>query len=436
MAQRLTYRRRLSYRTESNKVKVVKTPGGKLVYQYVGKRGQVPKCGECGTQLAGIKCLKSFELKNVAKCHRTVDRAYGGSKCARCVRTRIVRAFLIEEQKTAKLVYKKQQKEKKTKVTKESKISAKSEFFRMLLTNGMRETTQQEITIPNVPVDIFFEVLLFLYTSGMSIHTDTLNRTFLSNELYMKEINVFQSTMEWIKSNLCGDYSSLENKQTLNEMFQSIRFPIMEYEELITQVEPTMIVPPMLLLEAYRYLSKPKMFPLEENLLSNLRLQPRKRLDPPLTPGADVYSILCPDHQKCSSVSWTITNFSTIKMQKHVSNAFEIMGLKWKMWAYPAGEAKHSDSFSVYLEAIRVKEKESYDFLRNTTFFFALVNQRNKTLSKHYPSSPNVLFNYEKSVWGNGLIELKQLYDPSLGYMDNDSVCIQLHILECIALEG
>ena len=33
MVQRLTYRRRLAYNTASNGRKIVKTPGGKLVYQ-------------------------------------------------------------------------------------------------------------------------------------------------------------------------------------------------------------------------------------------------------------------------------------------------------------------------------------------------------------------------------------------------------------------
>lgn len=37
MVQRLTYRRRLSYNTASNNRKIVKTPGGKLVYQNIGK---------------------------------------------------------------------------------------------------------------------------------------------------------------------------------------------------------------------------------------------------------------------------------------------------------------------------------------------------------------------------------------------------------------
>ena len=38
MVQRLTYRRNLSYNTSSNGRKIVKTPGGKLVYQRVAKK--------------------------------------------------------------------------------------------------------------------------------------------------------------------------------------------------------------------------------------------------------------------------------------------------------------------------------------------------------------------------------------------------------------
>jgi len=50
----------------------------------------------------------------VSKPTKTVQRAYGGSRCANCVRDRIVRAFLIEEQKIVKRVLKEQgQSEKK-----------------------------------------------------------------------------------------------------------------------------------------------------------------------------------------------------------------------------------------------------------------------------------------------------------------------------------
>lgn len=32
----------------------VKTPGGNLVVQYLSKKSQQPKCGDCGVELAGV----------------------------------------------------------------------------------------------------------------------------------------------------------------------------------------------------------------------------------------------------------------------------------------------------------------------------------------------------------------------------------------------
>jgi large subunit ribosomal protein L34e len=76
MAQRLTYRRRCSYNTRSNRVRAVKTPGkywkkmkqimvyssfyigGKLVYQYEKKPVKAPRCGDCGEALAGVSWNK------------------------------------------------------------------------------------------------------------------------------------------------------------------------------------------------------------------------------------------------------------------------------------------------------------------------------------------------------------------------------------------
>ncbi|KAI7869067.1 60S ribosomal protein L34-B [Spinellus fusiger] len=108
MVQRVTYRRRLSYNTRSNRVHVVKTPGANLVYHYEKKPVKAPRCGDCGDALAGIKALRARQFSNVSKSNKNVSRAYGGSRCAHCVRNRIVRAFLIEEQKIVKRVLKSQ----------------------------------------------------------------------------------------------------------------------------------------------------------------------------------------------------------------------------------------------------------------------------------------------------------------------------------------
>ena len=54
MVQRLTYRRRHSYATKSNKVRKVKTPGGVLTLHKVAKKSAAIKCGDCGNALQGV----------------------------------------------------------------------------------------------------------------------------------------------------------------------------------------------------------------------------------------------------------------------------------------------------------------------------------------------------------------------------------------------
>merc|ERR1711894_791597 len=106
---RLVLRRRLSYNTKSNSRRISKTPGGKLVYLYTKKAGTTPKCGDCKEKLRGVKSVRPKVLATLSRTKKTVSRAYGGSRCAKCVRERIVRAFLIEEQKLVVRVLRAQQ---------------------------------------------------------------------------------------------------------------------------------------------------------------------------------------------------------------------------------------------------------------------------------------------------------------------------------------
>jgi ribosomal protein L34E len=68
---------------------------------------------DCGTKLAGVPALRPREYATVSRPKKTVQRAYGGSRCANCVQDRIVRAFLIEEQKVVKKVLKESQQKKR-----------------------------------------------------------------------------------------------------------------------------------------------------------------------------------------------------------------------------------------------------------------------------------------------------------------------------------
>mmetsp|Transcript_30926 Transcript_30926/g.67849 ORF Transcript_30926/g.67849 Transcript_30926/m.67849 type:complete len:114 (+) Transcript_30926:95-436(+) len=99
---RVTRVGRHPYNTKSKKATPIRTPGGKLVSQTITKKSKGPRCSDCKTSLPGIKHLKSSAYRNLKKREKTVTRAYGGSTCAGCVRMRIVRAFLLEEQKAVK----------------------------------------------------------------------------------------------------------------------------------------------------------------------------------------------------------------------------------------------------------------------------------------------------------------------------------------------
>merc|ERR1712154_699923 len=99
---RVTYRRRHCYNTKSNKIQVVKTPGGKLTVHYRTKSAKGPRCGDCGIVLPGIAHLRPKEYSRIPRRQKSVSRAYGGRRCGGCVRQRILRAFLVEENREAK----------------------------------------------------------------------------------------------------------------------------------------------------------------------------------------------------------------------------------------------------------------------------------------------------------------------------------------------
>mmetsp|Transcript_23676 Transcript_23676/g.42970 ORF Transcript_23676/g.42970 Transcript_23676/m.42970 type:complete len:133 (-) Transcript_23676:58-456(-) len=126
MVQRLTYRRRNSYRTKGNKIHAVRTPGGVLSAHYIPKSSSIPKCGDCGNQLHGIPAVRPKEYRTLKKRQRSVSRAYGGSRCFACVRDRIVRAFLVEEQKLVKAMRVQREKVLAAKAKKAAKGNKKS----------------------------------------------------------------------------------------------------------------------------------------------------------------------------------------------------------------------------------------------------------------------------------------------------------------------
>ena len=90
--RRVTYKRRASYRTASNKFRIVRTPGGRLAIQYVQKKSKTIK-----KKMNGLKSGRPADLKRMSYRFRTVSRPYGGVLTHEDVKLRIMRAFMTEE---------------------------------------------------------------------------------------------------------------------------------------------------------------------------------------------------------------------------------------------------------------------------------------------------------------------------------------------------
>eukprot|EP00830_Metopus_es_P013198 TRINITY_DN316_c0_g1_i3.p1 TRINITY_DN316_c0_g1~~TRINITY_DN316_c0_g1_i3.p1 ORF type:complete len:143 (-),score=32.40 TRINITY_DN316_c0_g1_i3:8-436(-) len=121
--RRVHYRRKHTYRTASNKIRVVKTPGGQLTVQYRRKIAKGQVCGDTGAKLNGLPHLGPKAFKRLSKVKRAVSRPYGGSRSGEAVKTRIVRAFLLEELKELKKM--KTVKDQKKKGKKKEKVAKK-----------------------------------------------------------------------------------------------------------------------------------------------------------------------------------------------------------------------------------------------------------------------------------------------------------------------
>ena len=67
---------------------------------------QEGRTGVLTTYFQQIPALRPRQYATISRPKKTVQRAYGGSRCANCVKDRVVRAFLIEEQKIVKKVMK------------------------------------------------------------------------------------------------------------------------------------------------------------------------------------------------------------------------------------------------------------------------------------------------------------------------------------------
>ncbi|CDJ50122.1 ribosomal RNA large subunit methyltransferase J, putative [Eimeria brunetti] len=81
--------------------------------------------GDAAGPMLAIPARRPPQFRLLKKRERTVNRAYGGTRCHSCVREKVLRAFLVEEQKCVKQVLQVKERQKRDEVKTESKKGKK-----------------------------------------------------------------------------------------------------------------------------------------------------------------------------------------------------------------------------------------------------------------------------------------------------------------------
>ena len=101
---RVAKRTSFSYSTNSNKIRVIRTPGNNLNSLKLKKKKSSRFCPIFTQKIKGVSCPGSRRYNSSSKKSKTVSRAYGGCLSLQAIRQNITKSFLIEEKKLAKKV--------------------------------------------------------------------------------------------------------------------------------------------------------------------------------------------------------------------------------------------------------------------------------------------------------------------------------------------
>jgi large subunit ribosomal protein L34e len=102
-SNRVHFTRRKSYNTKSNKIRKIRTPGGRLAAQYVKKREKaVQPMFETKSKLSGLKQIGHHARSRLTRTQRQISRPYGGVLTPKQLKERILKAFLCSEVQISK----------------------------------------------------------------------------------------------------------------------------------------------------------------------------------------------------------------------------------------------------------------------------------------------------------------------------------------------
>ncbi|KAI9153875.1 hypothetical protein LWI28_017843 [Acer negundo] len=122
--------------------------------------------------------------------------------------------------------------------------------------------------------------------------------------------------------------------------------------------------------------------------------------------------------------TWTIENFSRLNTKKHYSDVFVVGNYKWRILIFPKGN--NVDHLSMYLD-VADSSTLPYGWSRYAQFSLAVVNQVHNKYSIRKDTQHQ--FNARESDWGfTSFMPLGELYDPTRGYLANDSVIVEAEV--------
>ncbi|BFG20868.1 hypothetical protein CerSpe_071430 [Prunus speciosa] len=122
--------------------------------------------------------------------------------------------------------------------------------------------------------------------------------------------------------------------------------------------------------------------------------------------------------------TWTIESFSRLNTKKLYSDIFLVGGYKWRILIFPKGN--NVDHLSMYLD-VADSGTLPYGWSRYAQFSLSIVNQIHSKYSIRKETQHQ--FNARESDWGfTSFMPLGELYDPSRGYIVNDTCIVEADV--------
>ncbi|KAG2683199.1 hypothetical protein I3760_10G021700 [Carya illinoinensis] len=122
--------------------------------------------------------------------------------------------------------------------------------------------------------------------------------------------------------------------------------------------------------------------------------------------------------------TWTIENFTRLNTKKHYSDVFVVGSYKWRILIFPKGN--NVDHLSMYLD-VADSAALPYGWSRYAQFSLAVVNQVHSKYSMRKETQHQ--FTARESDWGfTSFMPLSDLYDPTRGYLVNDTCVVEAEV--------